>query len=87
MPIPFMVWVATNGLPSAIKVWDVFRIAATLLVVVAVKRYCTGAKNTAERQMHSKVIMITVSSHVQMPHRHRRYMLIVRRAELPALEQ
>lgn len=60
MPIPFVAAVVRDGLPFGISYWSVIKVTTAIAVLTAVKWYCGGAANTAERQMHSKVIMITV---------------------------
>jgi NAD(P)-dependent dehydrogenase (short-subunit alcohol dehydrogenase family) len=61
MPLPFLAEVAFKGLPYGIDGWKVFQVLAVLGLLVLVKWYTRGAVNTSERQMHSKVVMITVS--------------------------
>ena len=41
------------------NVWTILKVAAALAVVAALKWFSMGASNTAERQMHSKVVMMT----------------------------
>lgn len=60
MPIPFLAELVFNGIPGGISYWSVIKPFLTITVLVAIKRYCSGASNSSERQMHSKVIMITV---------------------------
>ncbi|CZT51568.1 probable retinol dehydrogenase 13 [Rhynchosporium secalis] len=45
--------------PNIKNVGTILKIAVALLVVGLIKWYSIGATNTAERQMHSKVVMIT----------------------------
>jgi small-conductance mechanosensitive channel len=60
MPIPFVASTIKNGLPWGLDYWTVTKVAAAIAILALVKWYCHGATNTAERQMHSKVIMVTV---------------------------
>lgn len=48
-----------NFLPNINNVGSILKIAVALTVVGLVKWYSIGAINTSERQMHSKVVMIT----------------------------
>ncbi|KAI9745704.1 MAG: hypothetical protein M1818_001240 [Claussenomyces sp. TS43310] len=59
MPIPFLFSVANDGLPFGISIWSVVQVTVVVGFIVAVKLYCSGATNKAERKMHSKVVMIT----------------------------
>lgn len=60
MPIPFLAEVVFNGIPGGISYWSVIKNFLALTVLAAIRCYCSGASNTSERQMHSKVVMITV---------------------------
>jgi len=60
MPIPFLAEVIFHGLPFGISFWSVAKVGAVLFVLAATKWWCSGASNTSERQMHSKVVIITV---------------------------
>ena len=64
MPIPFAASVIANGLPFGLTYWTIIKVSTALLVLAVVKWYNNGASNTAERQMHSKVIMITVRTSI-----------------------
>ncbi|KAI1386443.1 NAD(P)-binding protein [Hypoxylon trugodes] len=64
MPIPFIQEVLTNGFPEwvpdwARDPWNVFQFVAISGLLFIVKRYFSGAKSLAERNMHGRVIMIT----------------------------
>jgi hypothetical protein len=61
MPIPLLAEVVFKGIPGGISYWAALKFVAVIAVLAAIKWYCNGASNTSERQMHSKVIMITVS--------------------------
>merc|ERR1712093_37341 len=45
--------------PNVNNVGSILKVAAALLVIGLIKWYSMGASNTSERQMHSKVVMIT----------------------------
>jgi hypothetical protein len=60
MIIPFIVQAIYNRIPSEVDIWNVIKVVALIGVITLVKLYCRGAINTAERQLHSKVVMITV---------------------------
>lgn len=62
MPLPFIAEVISNGMPYGIDGWKVVYIIGLVFLVAVIKWYSLGAANTAERQMHSKVIMVTVSA-------------------------
>lgn len=59
MPIPFLGQIIFEGLPLGIEVFTAVKIVVLLVIIAAVKWYNHGAINTAERQMHGKVVMIT----------------------------
>jgi NAD(P)-dependent dehydrogenase (short-subunit alcohol dehydrogenase family) len=59
MPIPILAEVLTNGLPFGISAWTIAKVVVLAAIVTVVKIYFNGARNLAERQMHSKVVMIT----------------------------
>ncbi|KAI1327537.1 short chain dehydrogenase/ reductase [Xylariaceae sp. FL0255] len=64
MPLPFIYDAWVNGLPAwvpdwARNPWTVLQIVGVVITLYAVKRHCTGAVNTSERDMHGKVIIIT----------------------------
>ena len=61
MPLPFLAEVIFNGMPFGISGYTVAKVVVLIALIAAVKWYNYGAINTAERQMHSKVVMITVS--------------------------
>ena len=60
MPLPFLFDVSYRGL-AAIPYRDTLaKVTAWLSILYILKRYFGGARNRAERVMHSKVVMITV---------------------------
>jgi small-conductance mechanosensitive channel len=60
MPIPIIVKGFQEGVSSIPFAWPVLRIAPWVLILSALKYYFGGARNTSERLMHSKVVMVTV---------------------------
>lgn len=60
MPLPFLAEVVFNGMPFGWNGYTVLKVIGLVFLIALVKWYSLGAVNTAERQMHSKVIMITV---------------------------
>ncbi|KAI0014442.1 NAD(P)-binding protein [Xylariaceae sp. FL0662B] len=64
MPLPFLYDAITNGLPEWVPAWardpwTLFQIGAVTGTLFFLKLYSSGAMNTAERDMHGRVIMIT----------------------------
>ncbi|KAL1896929.1 hypothetical protein Cpir12675_002577 [Ceratocystis pirilliformis] len=61
MPIPFIFYVIENGVPPWLveNVWSIAKISAAAATLVLIRLYIAGAKNTSERDMHGKVIMMT----------------------------
>lgn len=60
MPVPLIAQGITEGVSSIPYAVPVLRAAPWLLLLAALKYYFGGARNTSERLMHSKVVMITV---------------------------
>lgn len=60
MPIPLISHGIAEGLSSIPHVYSVLTWAAVVAVVALLKYYFGGARNTSERLMHSKVVMVTV---------------------------
>lgn len=60
MPVPILAELVSNGLPGDIDYWNAVKLIAAVAVLIVVKLYCGGATNRSLRQMHSKIIMITV---------------------------
>ena len=60
MPIPFLSHVVFGGIPGGYSYWSVLKVIAVFSALAVVKWYCNGATNSSERQMHSKVVIITV---------------------------
>ncbi|KAL2003523.1 hypothetical protein VTN02DRAFT_3508 [Thermoascus thermophilus] len=59
MPVPLIVQGITEGVSSIPYAVPVLRAAPWLLLLAALKYYFGGARNSSERLMHSKVVMIT----------------------------
>lgn len=65
MPVPLINYVLSEGgVQDAILsyAWPVLKIATWIGALFLVKWYCGGAINTSERNMHGKVVMITVNT-------------------------
>ena len=60
MPIPIIATGLREGISAIPYAWTVLRVAPWLLALAALKYYFEGARNTSERMMRSKVIMVTV---------------------------
>jgi small-conductance mechanosensitive channel len=60
MPIPIISHVLAEGLSVVPHVYTVFLWVAIAGIVALLKYYYGGARNTSERLMHSKVVMVTV---------------------------
>ncbi len=61
MPLPILAEAFWKGLSSIPFGYTVLKVASWVLVVSLLKYYFGGARNTAERLMHGKVVMVTVS--------------------------
>lgn len=61
MPIPLLVQVFVDGFSSIPYAYPVLKTIAGLILLTLLKSYFGGARNHAERLMHSKVIMVTVN--------------------------
>ncbi|KFY80166.1 hypothetical protein V499_00923 [Pseudogymnoascus sp. VKM F-103] len=59
MIIPLIAEAIFNGISFDIDYWNILKIVALVAVIVLVKLYCRGATNLAERQLHSKVVIVT----------------------------
>ena len=61
MPIPILFYVLENGPPQWLRdnAWLVAKTIATVTILVLIKMYSSGAKCTAERNFHGRVVMIT----------------------------
>ena len=60
MPVYIAVQAVSDGLDSIPFIWPVLKTIPWLLLLYVVKRFFSGAMNTSERNMHGKVVMVTV---------------------------
>lgn len=61
MPIPLITLGISEGFSAIPYAYTATKLAAVAAVIAALKYYFGGARNPAERVMHSKVVMVTVS--------------------------
>lgn len=61
MPLPLLAEGLWRGLSSIPYGYTVLKSASWVLVISLLKYYFGGARNTAERVMHGKVVIVTVS--------------------------
>lgn len=61
MPINILASAFNEGLDSIPLGWTVVKIAPVFAVLYLLKWYFNGVVNRSERNMHSKVVMVTVS--------------------------
>ena len=87
MPIPLIAQVAQDGVSSIPYAWPVLRIAPWIVLVSMLKYYFGGARNTSERLMHAKVVMVTVCNPSTRGNRSRILINGIFRAVHLALEQ
>lgn len=62
MPIGILHQGFTEGLDSIPYGWPIVKVASVVGVLYLLKWFFNGATNTSERNMHSKVVMVTVGS-------------------------
>lgn len=60
MPIPIITQAIQEGISSIPYAWPVVRVAPWFLLLGGLKQYFGGARNTSERLMHARVVMVTV---------------------------
>ena len=62
MPVPLIAELLEKGVPEEFPSWlyTVLKTIPWLLVMAALKYYFGGARNSSERNMHSKVVIMTV---------------------------
>lgn len=60
MPIPIITKGITEGLSSIPYAYSILKLIPWVLVIAVLKYYFGGARNSSERLMHSKVVMVTV---------------------------
>lgn len=61
MPINILASAFNEGLDSIPLGWTVVKVAPVLALLYLLKWYFNGSVNRSERNMHSKVVMVTVS--------------------------
>lgn len=61
MPVNILATAFDSGLESIPYGWAVLKFASVCAVLYVLKWYFNGATNGSERNMHSKVVMVTVS--------------------------
>ncbi|ELR09193.1 hypothetical protein VC83_05560 [Pseudogymnoascus destructans] len=59
MIIPLIAEAIFNGISFDIDYWNILKVVGLIAAIVLVKLYCRGATNLAERQLHSKVVIVT----------------------------
>lgn len=62
MPIPILRKAFAEGFDSVPFIFPLLRSAPWLALLALVKWYFAGAHNPSERDMHGKVVLVTVSS-------------------------
>lgn len=61
MPVNILAQAFNEGLDSIPYGWTILKAACVFAVVYLFKWFFNGAANGSERNMHSKVVMVTVS--------------------------
>jgi len=61
MPVNILATAFDQGLDSIPYGWTVLKFVSVCAVLYVLKWYFNGAVNGSERNMHSKVVMVTVS--------------------------
>ncbi|KAF2197862.1 oxidoreductase-like protein [Delitschia confertaspora ATCC 74209] len=59
MPIPIIAQALFHGVSSVPYAWTVIKVVPAIFFLVLLKRFFNGVANPSERNMHSKVVMIT----------------------------
>ncbi|KAG6007247.1 hypothetical protein E4U43_000339 [Claviceps pusilla] len=61
MPIPFVMYVISNGPPDWLRdnAYTILAAAVTITALYLLKSWTSGAVNTAEKNLHGKVILLT----------------------------
>lgn len=62
MPLPILAESLYKGLSAIPYAYTILKVLPWIALVTVLKIYFGGARNTSERLMHSKIIMITVRS-------------------------
>jgi hypothetical protein len=61
MPVNILATASSEGLGAIPYGWTIVKVAPVLALLYLLKWYFNGATNRSERNMHSKVVMVTVS--------------------------
>jgi hypothetical protein len=61
MPLPLLAEGLWRGLSSIPYGYTVLKVVSSVLLVSCLKYYFGGARNSSDRVMHGKVVMVTVS--------------------------
>jgi hypothetical protein len=61
MPVDILAHAASEGLSSIPLGWTVVKVAPVFALLYLLKWFFNGPVNKSERNLHSKVIMVTVS--------------------------
>ena len=61
MPIPIVATALFEGLGSVPFILPILKAAPWIAILYLIRLYCQGATNKSERNMHSKVAMVTAS--------------------------
>jgi hypothetical protein len=61
MPVNILATVFSEGLGAIPLGWTIVKVVPFLAVLYLLKWYFNGATNGSERNMHSKVVIVTVS--------------------------
>jgi hypothetical protein len=67
MPIPIIAHGISEGISAIPYAWEVLKVAPWILLLSALKYYFGGARNTSERLLASKVVMVTVCAVLPNP--------------------
>ncbi|KAF2472002.1 NAD(P)-binding protein [Lindgomyces ingoldianus] len=59
MPLPILAQALFEGISSIPAGWTIVKVVPSLLLLYILKRFFNGTANTSERNMHSKVVIIT----------------------------
>lgn len=61
MPVNIIAQAFAEGIDSIPYGWTIIKAAVVFAAIYALKWFFNGANNGSERNMHSKVVMVTVS--------------------------
>jgi hypothetical protein len=67
MPVPLLAEGFNRGLSGIPYAWTILKSLPYLFILYLLKLYFSGAKNTSERVLHGKVVMITVDPPLLLP--------------------